>query len=508
MHTQRREGDWRAKRVCTATDFKKGGKIVSEPTIVSEINPKKKSGFRLPDAQVLMVIIILIAVALSWILPAGEYDRQEDPNTGNVMVVPGSYHYVEKNPVGPVEFLTSIPAALQDVAGIFIFVILIGGAMGVVNATGAINAMIALILKKWGTKGRTIIWVLTIFFGFCASSFGLCSEGLVFIPILISLFKALGYDAVVAVGLVMGASATGYGVAPINPFNVGVAQGIAGLPLFSGMEFRWVLWVISFAILAWYISRYAEKVRRNPTQSLVYGVDYSDSALSEKALDEMKMTSAHVRVLVIFFGAIAFLIFASIKNMLPTWAAYSAVFLTMGILAGLASGMNGDKLVEEYTKGCNYLLYAALTLGTARAIGLVLESGRIIDTIVYWLVKPLEILGAGSSYVGGIIMVWIQFALNLIMPSNSGQAMATMPIMLPMGDLIGLNKQITVLAFQMGDGLTMMLFPTFGIIMAALALAKVPFDKWLRFALPLAGIQMVVAMIAIVVAIMIDLGPF
>lgn len=481
---------------------------MSQPTVGNEIRPKKSRKFRLPDAQVLMVYIILIAVALSWILPAGEFDRQEDPKTGNVMVVPGSYHYVERSPVGPVEFLTSIPAALQDVAGIFIFVILIGGAMGVVNSTGAINAMIALILKKWGNKGRTIIWMLTIFFGFCASSFGLCSEGLVFIPILISLFKALGYDAVVSVGLVMGASATGYGVAPINPFNLGVAQGIAGLPLFSGMGFRWILWAISFTVLAWYLCRYAEKVRKDPTKSLVYGVDYSELELSEKALDEMKMTSAHVRVLVIFFSAIAFLIFASIKGMLPSWAAYSAVFLTMGVLAGIASGMNGDKLVEEYTKGCNYLLYAALTLGTARAIGLVLESGRIIDTIVYGLVKPLEFLGAGSSYVGGILMVWIQFLLNLIMPSNSGQAMATMPIMLPMGDLIGLNKQITVLAFQMGDGLTMMLFPTFGVIMAALALAKIPFDKWLRFALPLAGIQMVIAMLAIIVAVAIDFGPF
>lgn len=481
---------------------------MSKVEITSVVGEKKKGGFRLPDAQVLMVIIILIAVAMSWIVPAGEFDRQEDPTTGNVMVVPGSYHYVDRSPVGPVEFLTSIPAALQDVAGIFIFVILIGGALGVVNGTGALNAMIATILRKWGTKGRTIIWVLTFFFGFCASSFGLCSEGLVFIPILISLFMAMGYDAIVAVGLVMCASATGYGTAPINPFNVGVAQSIGGLPMFSGMEFRWVLWAISFSVLSWYIYRYAEKVRKDPSKSLVKGIDYSEFKLSEKALDDMKMTAAHVRVLVLFFGAIAFLIYASIKGLLPTWAAYSAVFLTMGVLAGFVSGMKADKIVEEYTKGCNLLLYAALTLGTARAIGMVLESGKIMDTIVYALVKPLEVLGAGSSYVGGILMVWIQFALNLIMPSNSGQAFATMPIMFPMGDLIGLNKQITVLAFQLGDGLTMMLFPTFGVIMAALALAKVPFDKWLKFAFPLAAIQMVIAMVAVVIAVAINLGPF
>lgn len=482
--------------------------MVSEAKIESEPVVKNKKRFRLPDALVIMFILILIAAALTWVIPAGEYERQEDPTTGNVMVVPGSYHLVERSPVGLTQFLTVIPAALEDVAGIVFFVMLIGGALGVVNSTGAIDALIATVLRKWGNKSRLIIWILTFFFGFCASSFGLCSEGLVFIPIIISLYRAMGYDAVAAVGTVMCASAAGYGFAPINAFNVGVAQGIAGLPLFSGMGFRWVLWVIGFSILSWYIYWYAEKVRKDPSRSLVADIDYSEFDLSDKQLEEMKLTPLHIRVLVVFFGAIAFLIFACINTMLPTWAAYTAVFLTMGILAGIVAGYSGDKLVEEYIKGCNFLMYAAITVGVARAIAMVLEHGKIIDTIVYGLVKPLEALGQGSTTIGGILMVWIQFALNLIMPSNSGQAMATMPIMLPMGDLIGLNKQITVLAFQMGDGLTMMLFPTFGVIMAAIALAKVPYDRWLKFSLPIVGIHMVLAMLAIVVAVYIDYGPF
>lgn len=467
----------------------------------------KKKGFHLPDAQIIMVIIIILAVIATWLAPAGEYERVVNEN-GNVMVVPGSYSHVDKTPVGLTSFLMVIPAALQDVAGIFIFVLLIGGALGVVSSTGAIDAMIASLLRKFGDKSRLIVWVLVYFFGFCASSFGLCSEGLVFIPIVISLYRAMGYDAVAAVGTIMCASATGYGFAPINAFNVGVAQGIAGLPLFSGQGFRWVLWVIGFAILAWYIYRYAEKVRKDPSKSLVAGIDYSDFDFSHEKLESMKMTAAHKRVLTVFFAGIAFLIVASIKGILGPWASFTAIFLTMGVLAGIVAGYNGDKIVSEYVKGCSFLLYAALTLGTARAIGMVLEQGKIMDTIVHWLVMPLEAIGHGSAYIGGILMVWVQFALNLIMPSNSGQAMATMPIMLPTGDLIGLNKQITVLAFQMGDGLTMMLFPTFGIIMAALVLAKIPFDKWLKFAVPLFAIQMTLAMIAIVVAVAIDFGPF
>jgi uncharacterized ion transporter superfamily protein YfcC len=181
--------------------------------------------------------------------------------------------------------------------------------------------------------------------------------------------------------------------------------------------------------------------------------------------------------------------------------------MTMGILAGIVGGLSADKIAEEYIKGCQMLLYAAITVGMARSIGLVLESGKIMDTLVYYLFKPMEGL-EGAKYIGGIFMIWAQAALNLIMPSNSGQAMATMPIMLPLGDLIGLNKQITVLAFQMGDGLTMMLFPTFGIIMAAIALAKVSFSRWIQFVWKLAAIQMVVAMIAVVVAVAINFGPF
>jgi len=462
---------------------------------------------KMPDAAVLMFIIIAIAAACSWFVPAGEYTRYTDEVTGNTLVEGGSYHPVEGHGVGIVEFLASIPAGIQDAAGIVTFVILIGGGLGVVSATGAIDAMIAKILKYAGNKRRTIIFVLTFFFGFCASSFGLCSEGLVFIPIMISLYRKLGYDAVTAVATVMCASATGYGAAPINAFNVGVAQGIAGLPLFSGMGFRWVLWVVMFTILSLYIYYYAEKIRKDPSRSLVADVDYSEYDLSDDDLSNMNMTGRQAGVLVVFFGAIAWLIFASIQGLLGPWSQYSAIFMTMGILAGIVGGLSADKIAEEYIKGCQMLLYAAITVGMARSIGLVLESGKIMDTLVYFLFKPMEGL-EGAKYIGGIFMIWAQAALNLIMPSNSGQAMATMPIMLPLGDLIGLNKQITVLAFQMGDGLTMMLFPTFGIIMAAIALAKVSFSRWIQFVWKLAAIQMVVAMAAVVIAVAINFGPF
>ena len=470
-------------------------------------NPVMNFFMKLPDAAVLMFVIIAIGAACSWFVPAGEYTRVTDTVTGNTLVQAGSYHAVEGHRVGIVEFLASIPAGIQDAAGIVTFIILIGGGLGVVSATGAIDSMIAKILKHWGTKRRSIIFVLTFFFGFCASSFGLCSEGLVFIPIMISLYRKLGYDAVTAVATVMCASATGYGAAPINAFNVGVAQGIAGLPLFSGMAFRWVLWVVMFTVLSLFIYYYAEKIRKDPSKSLVADMDYSEFDLSDDDLDKMSMTPRQAGVLVVFFGAISWLIFASVKGLLGPWSQYSAIFMTMGILAGIVGGMKADKIAEEYIKGCQMLLYAAITVGMARSIGLVLESGKIMDTLVYFLFKPLEAM-QGATYIGGIAMVWLQAALNVIMPSNSGQAMATMPILLPLGDLIGLNKQITVLAFQMGDGFTMMLFPTMGIIMAALALAKISFVRWIQFVWKLAAIQMVLAMGAIVIAVAMNYGPF
>ncbi|MEG1501249.1 MAG: YfcC family protein, partial [Clostridiales bacterium] len=303
-------------------------------------------------------------------------------------------------------------------------------------------------------------------------------------------------------------SATGYGAAPIGAFNVGVAQGIAGLPLFSGMGFRWILWIVLFTALAFYVYHYAEKVRKDPSKSIVKDIDYSDMEMSHEALNA-KLSKRQIGVLLVFLSAISFLIFAAVKGgILGPWYTYSAIFFVMGITAGIVAGYSADKIVEEYVNGCKLLLYAGIVLGTAKAIAIVLEDGMIIDTLVNWLVIPLQAFGGSSQSVAGIIMMFIQILLNLIMPTNSGQALATMPILLPLGDLVGLNKQITVLAFQLGDGLTMMLFPTNGVLMAGLALARVPFDKWMKFAMPLAVIQIGIACIALVVASFINYGPF
>ncbi|MEG2213470.1 MAG: hypothetical protein RRY35_06210, partial [Clostridiales bacterium] len=392
---------------------------------------KKKKHFTLPDAWVLMMIIVVIAIICTWIIPAGEYARETDPDTGNTMVVPGSYANVEQNPVGILGLFCIVPKALQDVAGIFFFVILIGGGLSVVSSTGAFNAMVNALLRKMGNNGRLLIFLLVYFFGLCSSSAGFCSEYLVFIPILITLFRAMGYDAMVAIGLTMGAASAGYGAAPINPFNVGVSQSMAGLPMFSGMGLRWVLWFIAFTALAMYLYHYAEKVRKNPSASLIPDYDYSAYEIDAATAND-KITGRQKIILGIFFAAIAFLIFASVKgNILGPWYTYSAIFFVMGILCGVVAGYSGNKIVEVYLDGCKNFLYAATVLGAARAICMVLEDGQIIDTIVKGLVAPLQLFGSKSAYAASIIMTWIQVLLNVIMPSNSGQALATMPILLP-----------------------------------------------------------------------------
>ncbi len=472
------------------------------------VKQKKSWLEKLPDAMILMVILILIAVIATWFVMPGSYERYTDEATGNTLVIPGSYtQAAEKTPVSIIDFFVSIPAGVQDAAGIFVFILMIGGALGMLNATGAFNAAIASVLRKWGNSGKVIIFVFTFICGLLSTSAGWGSEFFVFIPVLIMLFMALGYDAVVAVAVTTLATTGGYAFAPINPFNVGIAQNMAGLPMFSGMAFRWVMWLVNFLLIAFFIYRYAEKVRKDPTKSLVRDIDYSDITGNAAVLEDMKMTGRHVGVLITFVCAVGFLVFASIKGMLPTWAHYSAIFFAMGIVGGIIGGLSMDRMVDEYIKGVQLLVYAAFVVGLARSIGLVLENAGIMDTLVYYLVKPIDGL-QNSAYIGGIAMFWIQSFLNVIMPSNSGQALATMPILLPLGDLIGLNKQITVLAFQLGDGITTAFFPTIGVLMAGLTIARVSWARWIKFYWKLMVVQIVLAMITICIAIAINLGPF
>lgn len=460
---------------------------------------------KIPHPYVLLVMIIAVAAIATYVVPAGEYDRVEDPNTGRMVVQTGTFHEVEQHPVSIFGFLMSIQKGLISSAGIIFFIFLIGGAFGIITATGSIQALLAKIIVKFGgsRNEKLVLIAIPLFFGFMGATWGMYEETLVFMPFLVMLAISLGYDAVVGVSLGLLGVAAGFASAPLNPFTLGVAQGIAGLPLFSGMWFRWIFFAISMIVTIWYILRYASKVKKDPSKSYVKDVDYSDLKLKEDPR-KMVMTSAHKRVIAVFFGAIVVLIFGVL-----TYGWYinelATLFLTMGIIAGLVYRMKINDIADNFVKGCQYLLYAAIIVGFARGIMVVLQEGMILDTIIYYLVQPLYHL---PKFAAGGLMVPIQSVINFFVPSGSGQAMVTIPIVAPVSDLLEIPRQVAVLAYQYGDGFSNMFVPTLGATMAAIGIGKIPYGRWLAYTWKLLLLQVVIGMIACMIAVAIGLGPF
>jgi len=455
---------------------------------------------KVPHTYVLLFMIIVIAAVLTYVVPAGEYTRVE--RNGRQAVEPGTYKNIEQQPVGLFTVLQSFQLGMINAANIVFFVFIIGGAVQILRETKAIDAVLYKTVK--GTKKENLVIIITtVFFALLGGVMGLYEEALGFMPFAIMIALSLGYDAVVGISMGLLGLAAGFASAPINPFTVGIAQGIAELPLFSGMWYRWLFWFISVGVTIWYIIRYAKKIKKDPSKSYVQGIDYSDMELNSDS-EEIELTSARKRVLFVFVAALGILMFGVLQY---GWYIneLAGLFFGMGIAVGIVYGMSPNEMGEHFVAGAKYLLYGALLIGVARGIMVVLEQGAILDSIVYYLVQPLyhlpNILSAG-------LMVIVQTFINFFIPSGSGQAMVTMPIMAPIADLIGIKRQVAVLAFQYGDGFSNMFIPTLGATMACLGIAKIEYGKWISYVWKLLVIQLIIGLISVGGAVVIGLGPF
>jgi uncharacterized ion transporter superfamily protein YfcC len=454
---------------------------------------------RFPDSLVLIFSIIILAQVLSYFLPAGHYEVRQVGEPGHVreLVVPGSYKEIpeeEREHLSPVAFLTSLPKGMLDAADIIFFVFIIGGAIGVLQTTGATDALIGAAVKGFGGKPILLVAGSTILFALGSSTIGMAEEYVPFIPLLVTMCLALRLDAIVAVGLVYIGAGVGYGCAAHNPFTVIIAQNIAGLEPNSGAWFRWILLLVFLAVGIHHVLRYARRVRAEPGRSLVKDVDYSKGFEMPK---DVSLTPRRGAVLVAFAGAVVLFVIG-----VDQWGWYlqelSAVFAGLALVVALIAGLSPNRVAKEFCRGASELTTAALLIGFARTIQVVLDDAMIRDTIIHAIAGLLEGLPPHLSAVG---MFLVQSCCNFFIPSGSGQAVVTMPIMAPLGDLTGVTRQTAVLAYQFGDGFTNMIIPTNALLMGMLALGKIPYQRWFRFIAPLLIKILVVAAIALVVAV-------
>jgi uncharacterized ion transporter superfamily protein YfcC len=438
---------------------------------------------RLPHPLVLMLGGIAVAAALTWMLPAGEFDRREDPVTGRRVAVAGSYHAVERHPVGPFAALVAVPRGFVEGSEVIAVVLFVGGAWVLVDRLGTMTAVVGALVGFFRTRGFLAIPLVSIFFAAMGALENMEEEIIPLMPVLLLLGAGLGIDPVAVVAMSAGAAMVGSAFGPTNPFQAGIALKLAQLPPFSGGLLRLAMFILAVAAWIAFTMRYVARTHTAPA-ALAHG--------SAGRIDRR-----HAICLAAMLTPMALYVYGALRL---DWGfnELAAAFFVGAIVAGMVGGLGLAQSLTAYLDGMQALLPAAFMVGLARSISLVLSDGRVVDSILNGLASALTRFPAVAT---AFLMVPVQALVHVAVPSVSGQAVLTMPLMVPLADLLGFSRQVPVLAYQVGAGLAELFTPTNGAIMAILLGARVPYERWLRFASMAAIVPLLVGLAGIAAAV-------
>ena len=461
-----------------------------------EVAQKRGGGFKVPHTLVIISAIILLVAVATYLVPGGAYEKIVN-EAGKTVVVDGSFKYVESKPQGVFDVLQAPIQGIIEGAEIIAFLFIVGGAFNIITKTKAIDFGIMRIVNIF--KGKEIFIIPIIFFMFSLGGavFGMTEEAIPFIAMMIPLTLVLGYDSIVAVAITYLACNTGFAAAMLNPFNVGIAQSIAEIPMYSGIEYRTLIWLVSTLVAIGFIMIYANKIKKNPKLSPVYESDQKKRQnLTDFESQDDQFLFSHKIILLLIALCMGTIVWGVLAKgfWIPQIA---AVFLVTGLLAGIVGKLSLDEMADAFILGAKDMIGAAIMLGFARSIVILAENAGIIDTILFHLA---QVLGSISGMLASYLMLPVQMFINFFISSGSGQAALTMPILAPLGDLIGISRQLTVLIFQLGDGFSNAMFPTSGILIACIGVAGIPYAKWLKWILPLQGILFALGIAFITIA--------
>jgi uncharacterized ion transporter superfamily protein YfcC len=528
---------------------------------------------RIPHTYVIVFSIVILAAVLTWIVPGGVFDRHTVSVNGidRNVVIPGSFHYTGNNPQ-TWQIFSALYDGFVDKSAIIVFILIIGGAFWIMNESKAIDVAIQSFLRfvkriehnriisKIGADNLIFILIMSLFSLFGAV-FGMSEETIAFVVIFVPLAISMGYDSIVGICLCFVGAALGFAGAILNPFTIGIAQGLADLPLFSGIEYRLFCWVIINIFGFTFILRYARSVKKNPLKSPVYEDDkywrdrqesghqeivyhtplsawvtylivlgvlaifswlYPETILS---IGENKVSFPALPILSGFFALTGWftlrksvhffiiqilsftMLFLIVGVMGYGWyiMEIATLFFTMGLVTGIAMNYSPNRITKLFLDGVKDIQSAALVVGLAGGIIIILNNGNIIDTILYKLSESISGMGKLASVT---MMYVIQNILNVIIPSGSAKAALTMPMMSQFSDLIGVSRQATVMTYQLGDGFTNLISPTSGVTLGVLSVAKIPFDKWVKWVLPMIIVLIIVGFLLLIPTVYMDLKGF
>jgi uncharacterized ion transporter superfamily protein YfcC len=471
--------------------------------------PEKKSKFTMPHPIVLIYVLVLLMVVLTWIIPSGEFQRVETKVGGSsrLVTVHGTFNRVAQQPAGLEALLLSPIRGFQDGMLIIVFLFIIGGAFNVINESGAINLAIKKMAAAFSRRPRLqpfIIPALMLVFSLAGSIFGMCEETMPFILIFIPLALSLGYDSIVGVAIPFLGAASGFAAAAFNPFTVGIAQGLSNLPLYSGLTYRLIAWVIGTTITIAFVMLYAARIKKDPTRSPVYALDRERTESVPAAGSGMAEWNWRHRAVLAVFGLGMVLLVAGI--LIKEWyiEEIAALFLAMGLAAGFAAGQGPSRIARNFVAGARDFVGVAFVIACGRAILIVAQDAKILDTMLY---SAANFISVFPRIVTAQMMFLTQSVINFFVHSGTAQAALTMPIMAPLSDLVHITRQTTVFAYQLCEFVNPIL-PTSAVTMGVLGMAKIPWDKWAKWFLPLMLILVALSLLLLIPPVLTNWGPF
>ena len=447
--------------------------------------------FKVPNTYVIIAVIIALCAVLTWFVPGGQYVKADDGTL--------SYEAVDAVPQ-TWQVLSAVYHGFVKQAGIIIFILVVGGAFWLLNATGAVETGIQRFIIRIGKRDLLVLAALTVLFSLAGAVFGMSEETIPFVGIVVPLVVSMGYDAFMGMLVVYVASNVGFSSAFLNPFTVGIAQGMADLPLFSGMGYRIFCWAFLTLLMVVFVCVYARRTKGSP--SVISSTPSVISSEVEKSIPPLTLRQSWI--LVVLFLTIVMLIIG-----VTCWNWYmpeiTGLFLGMGIVCGIIAGFSANRIADELIAGARDILSAALVVGFASGIIVILQDGKVVDSILHSMQNGLD----GSSQAASLsAMYGIQALINFIIPSATAKAAITIPIMAPFADMVGVSRQAMVLAFQFGDGFTNMVTPTSGVLVAALAMARIPYAKWVRWVWKGVAVLLVLGLLLLLATVLFPIAEF
>ncbi len=464
---------------------------------------------RLPHTLVLIYSLVILTYLATLVIPSGQFVRHEVELDGvkRLVTVPGSYSETGKSILSPAVVLEAPIEGFVDGALIIVFLFVIGGAFSVIASTQSIDRAIRRLTLFFTARPRIqgfLIPILMIIFSLAGAIFGMAEEVIPFVLVFIPLAISLGYDSIVGVAIPFLGAAAGFGAAFFNPFTVGVAQGLAGLPIYSGLGYRLLAWSLSTAVMIAFVMIYARKVKANPKISPVYEIDRSRMAASEESgQEDSRLSWRHKSVLAIFLGGIAVLV-AGVLAFQWYIKPIAAVFLAMGLISGFVGGRNSSEIAKAFVEGAKDMIGVALIIACGRSLLIIAQQGMVMDTLLHYASNGIALL---PRWVVAQSMLLIQSGINFFIHSGTAQAALTMPVMAPLSDLVGVSRQTSVFAFQLCELINPIL-PTSAVTMGVLGMAKIPWEKWARWFLPLMVVMLILGFILLVPPVLTNWGPF